>query len=300
MDFNKVEQEQQVLDTMLLMGQKVESTYVFPKIQLLNRLIWLKSEIDELEQAININDLKEFIDAIEDIRTVLNGYYVDTGINYNLGREAYDIITKSNQSKICESPKDLKDTVIFYRELQTSFKIRLMYPKDFPSVDVYREHIRQLGIELNDTFVIEEIEFTHNLKYLPYYVIVDAVNNKYLKNVNYTKVDLSNILDKVVRNSMFSSDTTSTLKFLNVDSYGLQIINLLTSFENYLNANKDLINNTYTKEALDYHNEIKRYLNKYTTISELESNIEDFGLFCDTVTSLEETFKNIKIINNVK
>lgn len=294
MDFNKVEQEQQVLDTMLLMGQKVEPAYVFPKTQLLNRLIWLKSEIDELEHAINTNDLKEFIDAIEDIRTVLNGYYADTGINYNLGREAYDIITKSNQSKICESPKDLKDTVIFYRELQTSFKIRLMYPKDFPSVEVYREHIRQLAIELNETFVTEEIEFTHNLKPLPYYVIVDAVTNKYLKNANYIKVDLSDILDKVVRNSIFSSDTTSTLKFLNVDSYGLQIINLLTSFENYLNANKSLINNTYVKEALGYYKEIKSYLDKYTTISELENNTEDFGIFCDTVTSLEETLKIIK------
>ena len=58
--------------------------------------------------------------------------------------------------------------------------------------------------------------------------------------------------------------------------------------------NKDLINNTYVKEALGYYTEIKSYLDKYSTISKLESNTEDFGTFCDTVTSLEETFKIIK------
>ena len=62
--------------------------------------------------AVKLKDFKETIDALGDVY-MCYGMAISMGINLD---EAFDIIHKSNMSKLCKNEEDAKDSVKFYKQ----------------------------------------------------------------------------------------------------------------------------------------------------------------------------------------
>ena len=60
-----------------------------------------------------MKDFKETIDALGDIVYVCYGMAISMGINLD---EAFDIIHKSNMSKLCKNEEDAKYSVKYYKQ----------------------------------------------------------------------------------------------------------------------------------------------------------------------------------------
>ena len=76
------------------------------------RLDLIKEEVEELKDAIEKKDFKETIDALSDILYVVYGAFTCFGINAD---EAYDLVHKSNMSKLCKNKKEAIATVEYYK-----------------------------------------------------------------------------------------------------------------------------------------------------------------------------------------
>ena len=109
-NFNKVKQFH------LAFGHPVNDTHqtnVFDNDQKLVklRLDLIKEEVRELEEAIDQKNFTEVIDALTDILYVTYGAGAAFGIDLD---KAYDIVHKSNMSKLCINEEEAKDTVKEY------------------------------------------------------------------------------------------------------------------------------------------------------------------------------------------
>lgn len=129
-------------------------------LKLLNyRMSLIEEEVTELRDAIKNRDFVEIIDALADIEYVVIGAYTALGIDAD---KAFDIVHKSNMSKLCKTKEEAQKTVKYYLENV----VKLGY--DSPN---YR---------LSDDGI--------------HYVVYNESTSKILKSINYTPADFSNII----------------------------------------------------------------------------------------------------------
>jgi len=126
------------------------------------RLNLIKEEVRELADAIEDKDIVETIDALGDILYVVYGAGGAFGIDLD---KAFDLVHKSNMTKLCKTENEAKETVEWY---QKNYTPAGKYPYDTPD---YR-----LSPDGN------------------YYVPFNASTGKILKSVNYSPVKFDSIL----------------------------------------------------------------------------------------------------------
>ena len=126
------------------------------------RLDLILEETKELTDAVRDNDFVEIVDALADILYVVYGAGTSFGIDLD---RAFDIVHRSNMTKLCETEEIAQETVESYRakyEAGTS-------PYDSPT---YR---------LSDDGVN--------------WVVYNESTGKVLKSIHYTPADFSELLD---------------------------------------------------------------------------------------------------------
>lgn len=82
------------------------------------RLSLILEEVKELQDAIKEKDLTETIDALTDILYVTLGAFTALGVNADV---AFDIVHKSNMSKLCATELEAIETVNFYKLNQNRY-----------------------------------------------------------------------------------------------------------------------------------------------------------------------------------
>lgn len=88
----------------------------FPDKETINlRFKLIREELDELEEAIENNDLTETLDAFVDIQYVLSGAIAVFGMK-DIFNKAFDIIHENNLSKICIHKEDAEKSVSMYED----------------------------------------------------------------------------------------------------------------------------------------------------------------------------------------
>lgn len=120
------------------------------------RVALIAEELQELQEAIDNNDLVEVADALCDIQYVLSGAVLEFGLGDKF-KALFDEVQRSNMSKTCKSMEEAEATRQHYKE------------KD--GVDSY---IKQAG----DVFLVYR-----------------SPDNKTLKSINYSPADLKSILE---------------------------------------------------------------------------------------------------------
>ena len=126
------------------------------------RLDLILEETKELQEAIENHDFVEVVDALADILYVVYGAGTSFGIDLD---RAFDIVHRSNMTKLCETEEIAQETVESYRakyEAGTS-------PYDSPT---YR---------LSDDGVN--------------WVVYNESTGKVLKSIHYTPANFSELLD---------------------------------------------------------------------------------------------------------
>jgi predicted HAD superfamily Cof-like phosphohydrolase len=154
---------QKVLEFNKAFGVKTNTT---PQLDIFNkdpklvnyRLSLIEEEINELKQAIKEKDMTETIDALADSLYVILGACASFGFDAD---EAFDLVHKSNMSKLCDTEEDAIETVRRYKE-----EVPQRY--DTPA---YRKS--DCG---------------------KYFVVYNVSSMKILKNYKYQKVDFSDLL----------------------------------------------------------------------------------------------------------
>merc|ERR1719271_977434 len=126
------------------------------------RLKLIKEEVQELADAMKEKDMVETIDALGDILYVVYGAGGAFGINLD---QAFDLIHKSNMTKLCKTEEEAKETVEWYKKNYTPDG---KYPYDKP-----------------------EYRLSPDGKY---FVPFNASTGKILKSVNYSPVKFDSIL----------------------------------------------------------------------------------------------------------
>ena len=122
------------------------------------RMDLIREEMKELEQAYEEKDFVEMIDALGDILYVVYGFGCTLGVDMD---KAFDLIHKSNMSKLCKTEDEAVETVKWY---QNEFEMGRQ-PYDSPD---YR---------LSDD--------------KEYYVVFNKSTGKILKSIKYNVVDLT-------------------------------------------------------------------------------------------------------------
>ena len=121
------------------------------------RLALVNEECQELNDAVRDNDFVETCDALADILYVVYGFFDALGVDAD---KAFDIVQKSNMSKVCETEEQAKKTVEWYKK------------------------------GMLDTYDSPAYKRTPCGKY---WMIYNQSTNKVLKNKDYTKVDFSSL-----------------------------------------------------------------------------------------------------------
>lgn len=121
------------------------------------RMSLINEEVQELNEAVKNKDTKETIDALADILYVVYGMGASLGIDLD---KAYDIVHKSNMSKLCKTEEEAKETVEWYLKNEKRY--------DSPK---YR--LSQDGKN---------------------YVVYNESTQKVLKNIHYKPADFSDML----------------------------------------------------------------------------------------------------------
>jgi predicted HAD superfamily Cof-like phosphohydrolase len=120
------------------------------------RLSLLKEELEELQEAVENNDLVEAADALCDLQYVLSGAILEFGMGEKFA-ELFAEVQRSNMSKVCRSEEEAQATINHYKT---------------QNQDAY--------FEKKDDF----------------YLVYRKTDNKTLKSINYSQVDLKSILHK--------------------------------------------------------------------------------------------------------
>jgi predicted HAD superfamily Cof-like phosphohydrolase len=121
------------------------------------RINLLQEELDELQVAIQENDLVEVADALCDIQYVLSGAILEFGLGDRFA-ELFAEVQRSNMSKVCESREVAEATLSHYREHKNT-----------------------------EGYIVER-----DGEYLVY----RKSDNKVLKSVNYSPADLAGMLSE--------------------------------------------------------------------------------------------------------
>jgi predicted HAD superfamily Cof-like phosphohydrolase len=120
------------------------------------RVSLLQEELNELQEAINNNDLIEIADALCDIQYVLSGAVLEFGIGDKFV-ELFNEVQRSNMSKACSSEEEAIDTLNHYKQ------------KD--GTEGYYKKVNDM------------------------YIVYRVGDNKVLKSINYSPANLKNILE---------------------------------------------------------------------------------------------------------
>merc|ERR1712232_474376 len=110
-----------------------------------------------------MGDMVETVDALGDILYVVYGAGGAFGINLD---QAFDLIHKSNMTKLCKTEDEAKETVQWYKDNQTGPEGK--YPYDTPAYRLSPDG--------------------------QYYVPFNSSTGKILKSVNYTPVSFDSLL----------------------------------------------------------------------------------------------------------
>ena len=119
-------------------------------------------EVSELVDAMKNHDMVETTDALADILYVVYGAASSFGIDID---KAFDIVHKSNMSKLCTTEEEAKQTVEWYQQKYKSGE----QPYDTPT---YRKS--------DDG---------------KYWVVFNESSGKILKSINYTPAEFSSVLN---------------------------------------------------------------------------------------------------------
>ena len=120
------------------------------------RLSLLKEELQELEDAINDNDVIEVFDAFNDILYILGGSILEFGMQ-NEFKEGFDEVHRSNMSKSCLSLKEALATISHYKK---------------------KDNVESNYSEKQDKYIVKRND------------------GKLLKSINYSPADLKKIIEK--------------------------------------------------------------------------------------------------------
>jgi predicted HAD superfamily Cof-like phosphohydrolase len=118
------------------------------------RLNLLREELKELEEAVENKDMVEAADALCDLQYVLAGAVLEFGMGEKFA-ELFAEVQRSNMSKVCRSEEEAQATVNHY-------------------------------VTQNQDAYFEKKE--------DYYLVYRKSDNKTLKSINYSEVDLQRIL----------------------------------------------------------------------------------------------------------
>merc|ERR1719230_98610 len=129
------------------------------------RLKLIKEEVRELADAMEAKDMVETVDALGDILYVVYGAGGAFGVNLD---QAFDLIHKSNMTKLCKTEEEAKETVEWYKKNKTGPDGK--YPYDSPAYRLSPDG--------------------------KYYVPFNESTGKILKSVNYSQVKFDSILQE--------------------------------------------------------------------------------------------------------
>jgi predicted HAD superfamily Cof-like phosphohydrolase len=121
------------------------------------RVELIREELNELEQAIENQNLVEIADALCDIQYVLSGAVLEFGLGEKF-IDLFDEVQRSNMSKRCKTREEAEATIKYYEEKRGMYCF-------------YRE--------VDGHFLVYRRE-----------------DNKTLKSINYSPADLKRILDQ--------------------------------------------------------------------------------------------------------
>ena len=79
------------------------------------RVSLIQEELDELQEAIENNDLVEVADALADIQYVLSGAVLEFGLG-NKFVELFNEVQRSNMSKACKTEEEAQATIDHYKQ----------------------------------------------------------------------------------------------------------------------------------------------------------------------------------------
>merc|ERR1711966_293822 len=126
------------------------------------RLKLIEEEVKELADAMKEKDMVETIDALGDILYVVYGSGGAFGVDLD---RAFDLIHKSNMTKLCKTEEEAKETVEWYKK---HYIPGGKYPYDTPAYRLSPDG--------------------------QYYVVFNESSGKILKSVNYSQVKFDSIL----------------------------------------------------------------------------------------------------------
>jgi predicted HAD superfamily Cof-like phosphohydrolase len=121
------------------------------------RVSLLQEELNELQQAINDNDIVEIADALCDLQYVLSGAVLEFGLGDKFN-DLFNEVQRSNMSKACDSIQESIETISHYKQKDGT---ESMYKK------------------VGDKWVVYRLS-----------------DNKVLKSVNYSPANLKNIINE--------------------------------------------------------------------------------------------------------
>ena len=120
------------------------------------RLSLVNEEVQELNDAVKNKDFVETIDGLADVLYVAYGFFSSIGIDAD---KAFELVHKSNMSKLCVSEQEAKDTVKSY--------------------------------ELDKRYDSPDYRLSDDGKH---YVVYNKSTSKILKSINYNPVKFDSIL----------------------------------------------------------------------------------------------------------
>lgn len=120
------------------------------------RLALINEEVQELHEAVENGDFTETIDALSDILYVVYGMGHSIGVDLD---KSFDIVHKSNMSKLCQTEEQAKETCVWLKEYKPEYNPAYRKTKDGSA-----------------------------------YLIYDSVTGKVLKSKYYTPADFKSML----------------------------------------------------------------------------------------------------------
>ncbi len=147
-NFEKVEEFNKVFG---VTNQKEFQNDIFENDKLVNyRMSLITEEYTELCDAVKNKDITETIDALSDILFVVYGFYTAIGVNAD---DAFDIVYKSNMSKVCLTEEEAIESVKRYTE-----EIPQRY--DSPSYKKAPDNKRWLVYNKNTNKILKSYKYT--------------------------------------------------------------------------------------------------------------------------------------------
>ena len=105
------------------------------------RVSLIQEELNELQEAIDNNDLVEVADALADIQYVLSGAVLEFGLGDKFV-ELFNEVQRSNMSKACNNEEEANEAILnkLIQDIQSEL------PKEF---ELDKEEIKKINVPVN-------------------------------------------------------------------------------------------------------------------------------------------------------